>query len=134
METPDLDTLIAELRRCFPDLQAVYLYGSMARGDAHSASDLDLAVLLPKELPTVRLWEIAQSLASRIGRDVDLLDLRKASTVMQMQVISDGRRLYCSDETLCGQFEDRVFSDYAWLNEERAGILGDIKKRGAVHG
>jgi hypothetical protein len=39
------------------------------------------------------IWETAQHLASRIGMDVDLVNLGKASIVMQMQVVSGGRRL-----------------------------------------
>ncbi len=53
---------------------------------------------------------------------------------MRMQVISKGQRIYCSNEQSCEMFEDFVFSDYARLNEERAGILEDIGQRGAVYG
>jgi len=34
----------------------------------------------------------------------------------------------------CGEFEDRVYSDYARLNEERRHILGDIRERGCIYG
>ncbi len=77
---------------------------------------------------------MAQTLAAKYSRDVDLIDLNQASTVMRMQVISKGQRIYCSNEQSCEMFEDFVFSDYARLNEERAGILEDIGQRGAVYG
>ena len=130
----DLESLVSELLERLPQVQAIYLHGSRAQGQASQDSDLDLALLAPAELPPLLLWETAQYLASRLGMDVDLLDLRKASTVMQMQVITTGRRLYCRDEAACGAFEDLVFSQYAWLNEERAGILQDIAQRGSIHG
>ncbi len=58
--------------------------------------------------------------------DVDLLDLRKASTVKQMQVIANGRLLYCRDEAACGAFEDLTYSKNARLNEERDAIVLDF--------
>lgn len=128
------EQLEQEVRLHLPDMQATYLFGSQAKGQAHEDSDVDLAVLMEGEISEAALWEIAQQIASNIGMDVDLLDLGKASTVMQMQVITHGRQLYCADERACSEFEDRVFSDYVWLNEERAGILHDIAKRGSVHG
>jgi hypothetical protein len=46
-----------------------------------------------------------------------------------MQIVEGGKRLYCRDQTACDAFEDFVFLDFARLNEERAGILEDIKWR-----
>ncbi len=130
----DREQLVTELTERLPRVLAIYLHGSRARKEANQASDLDLAVLSAAELPPLQVWETAQYLASQLGLDVDLLDLRKASTVMQMQVITRGERLYCRDKTACEEFEDLVFSQYAWLNEERAGILRDIAQRGSIHG
>ena len=65
---------------------------------------------------------------------MDQVDLRSASTVMRAQVISTGERLYCANEPYCGEFEDRVYSEYAHLNEERQHILNDIRERGRIYG
>ena len=55
-----------------PDVRAVYLYGSVARGDAGPHSDLDLAVLLPPGCRLERPWHLAGQLAGTLGREVDL--------------------------------------------------------------
>lgn len=68
------------------------------------------------------------------GRDVDLVDLRAASTVLRARVIAEGERLFCAAESLCAEFEDVAFSAYARLNEERRAILQDIQQRGSVYG
>ncbi len=130
----DLETLLPEIIDRFPGLLAIYIHGSRALGQASQDSDLDLALLAQTELLPLQLWESAQHLALWLGMDVDLLDLRKASTVMQMQVITNGRLFYCRDEAACGAFEDLTFSKYARLNEERAGILQDIAQRGSIRG
>ena len=117
-----------------PEVLAIYLFGSHSLGLQHADSDIDLAILPQQKLSEIDVWALAQSLAAKYSRDVDLIDLKQASTVMRMQVISKGERLYCSDEQSCEVFEDFVFSNYAHFNEERAGILKDICQRGTVYG
>ncbi len=132
---PDFAILVDLLRwRLGGELIAVYLYGSFSEGFAGPRSDVDIAILTRNPLPEGRLAELAQELMDLSGRDVDLVDLSRASTVLQMQIISRGRRLYCRDPFLCERFETHVFSDYVDLNERRAGILRDIRERGSVYG
>lgn len=130
-----IDRLLDHLiRRLGDELVGVWLYGSFASGDVRPDSDIDLAILTRRPLPGDRLRELALELIDLSGRDVDLVDLRQAPTVLQMQVISTGRRLYCRDRFACELFETHVFSDYVDLNERRADILGDIRRRGSVYG
>ena len=131
----DFEILVDRLRhRLGEDLIAVYLYGSFAHGQPRPDSDVDLAVLTRQPVPQERLFEMALDLAGLVGRDVDLVDLNKVPTVLQMQIISHGHRLYCGDLFLCERFEAHVLSDYVDLNERRAGILQDIRNRGSVYG
>jgi hypothetical protein len=51
-----------------------------------------------------------------------------------MQVVANGQRLYTADVNVVEQFEDTVFSSYVRLNEERRGILDDVRQRGNIHG
>jgi predicted nucleotidyltransferase len=117
-----------------PDTVGIYLFGSQASGIQHPESDIDLAILPKQKIPQTRIWHLAQTLARHFSQDVDLVDLQQASTVMRMQVISKGQRLYCANNQFCEIFEDFVFSDYARLNEERADILRSIEQRGTVYG
>ncbi|MDX2369979.1 MAG: hypothetical protein QNK36_16515 [Colwellia sp.] len=61
-------------------------------------------------------------LADELSRDVDLVDLLNASTVMQNQIIQQGICIY-DDENNASFFEIQVMSMYQHLNEERADIL-----------
>ena len=128
-------TIITEmLTERVPDVIAMYQFGSRARGELRPTSDIDLAVLARKPISAAQLFEIAQDLASRIRCDVDLLDLRAASTVMRMQIISTGQRLETRDGQAAAKFEMYAYADYARLNEERKELLKDITKRGHVYG
>jgi uncharacterized protein len=125
--------LIDALRTALPDLQAIYLFGSQASGDAGPESDVDLAVLTEAPRDSVTLWELAADLALLCGLHVDLLDLRAANTVMQYQVITTGERIWVSDSA-AALYESFILSEKTTLDEARAGLLQDIASRGTVHG
>ena len=128
-----LRLLISELEKGIPGLVAVYRFGSWGTAAERADSDIDLAVLASAPLDSVRRWELAERLARIAGRNIDLVDLGTASTVMRAQVVASGERVFCADEPRCTEFEDFVYSDYARLNEERREILADIHERGSVH-
>lgn len=112
---------------------AIYRFGSQAQGTVHAESDVDLAVLASDPLKPGLLAELQQDLAVILNRDVDLIDLRATSTVMQMQVLSTGECLFCRDVQSRDVFEMIAYASYARLNEERAGILDDVRTRGSVY-
>lgn len=52
---------------------------------------------------------------------------------MQAQVLETGQVLAETGRTERQRFEMRIWSAYALLNEERAGILEDVQARGYVY-
>lgn len=126
--------LIQFLRQAIPELIALYRFGSQAKGSTRQDSDVDLAVLADDPIPALRRFELAQELATCLHRDVDLVDLRTASTVMRMQVISTGECLDSANGRARREFEMYVYSDYARLNEERRDILDRVRVSGVIYG
>lgn len=116
------DIIVRELKNeVAPNL--VYIYGSYSSGRQRPESDIDVAYLGYKTLRNYERFMLAQRLASLLGRDVDLVDLRQASTVLQMQVVSKGRVVYCLDESYKQRYEMLIYKMYARLNEERQEVL-----------
>ena len=129
------EDLIVELLRSEIDgLLAIYLFGSRARSEAGAASDTDVAVLRDLPLDNVDRWRVQERLAQRLHTDVDLVDLRSASTVLRLQVVARGRVLFEADPVARETFEDMVFAAYARLNESRREIIEDARARGRVYG
>jgi predicted nucleotidyltransferase len=128
------DVIVSELRRAVTELVAVYRFGSTVLDAATPSSDTDIAVLARDRLPPGVRFDVQERLAARVGRDVDLIDLASASTVMAMQVVGRGRLLYEADPAARGRFEDLTFSAYARLNEERRGILERVAAEGSIYG
>jgi len=139
MEPEELETTRAAVEATLGQLDgliAVYLFGSRASAEALPTSDLDLALLLAPEkaLPATLRFELQEVLARTFVRDVDLVDLGSADAVFRVQVIDGGLLLIDRDRRAREYFEAYALSDYARLNEERAGILSDIEARGSVYG
>jgi len=124
---------ISSIRTAFPNTLAIYLFGSRANGTANSDSDLDLAVLVAGYAEPLQLWDISNDLAEIAGCDVDLLDMRATSTVMQYQILQTGRRLWTIGLE-ADLFECFVLNEKLHFDQARAGLLADIQKRGTVYG
>ena len=87
--------LAVEIRQSLPALtdllvgefgvQRVILFGSVARGRAHSDTDLDLAV---EGLPAERYFEALARCADVAGRNVDLVPVEEA-TPQLLRIISE---------------------------------------------
>lgn len=101
----------------------IYLYGSARRGLPRRDSDLDVAFLPPAPCDPWAVFLAAQDLATRLGCEVDLVDLQRASTVLRKEVWRTGRRLVTRRPRAADEFEMDTLSDYARLNEERAPVL-----------
>jgi len=116
----------------YPDLKAVYLFGSCADGTETPASDVDIALLIPhaeaKAAGHLAMSPLRFSLEKHLHRSVDLVNLRLVSTVFQKEIIAGGTRVFCVDEDEADLFEALVLSLYGKLNEERAEILASLKE------
>jgi predicted nucleotidyltransferase len=128
------EELVVRVTSRVPDTIALYLFGSRARGDEQAESDVDLALLAPRPLDPVQRWKLQEELATLARADVDLVDLRRASAVLRVQVLRDATVLCDRDRYARELFEATALADYARLNEERRAILSDIRERGSIHG
>jgi predicted nucleotidyltransferase len=130
--THDLRSILPDrLRSALPDVLGIWLFGSHAQGTAGADSDVDVAVLLPGRADPLSLWTQAQALAQELGCDVDLVDLRAASTVLQYQIVTAGELLWQKDAQ-AALYESYILSEKTALDEARAGLLADIHRDGRV--
>lgn len=126
-----INTIISDL----PHVIAIYLFGSYGTKYETTESDVDIAVLCKEEIDSQHLWQLSQKIAILLQRDIDLIDLKQASTVFSFQITYYGKRIYCDSTAHCDLFETHIFSDYVRLNEARRGIIRDIQQRGYIfHG
>lgn len=118
----------------FPEALGVWVYGSFADGTARRDSDVDVAILA--ERPVRLGWDAMDQigeLASRLGRDVDLVDLRSVPPALRFEVLSNGVRVAAKEALACDRFETSTVSAYQRLNVERREVIEAIRERGTVY-
>jgi len=118
--------LVELIRRVIPDTQAIYAYGSHIRGGVHPASDLDLALLCPRQrqISQLELVQLQGDLAALAGFSVELSILSLDTQVVHCkEVVAHGRPLFVLDPRIVNDFEMRVLSSYARLCEDRAPVV-----------
>jgi predicted nucleotidyltransferase len=119
-----IDRVVERLQSLRP--AAVYLFGSAAAGRLRPDSDVDLALLPSGPLQASARLALQNDLAELLGRDVHLVDLSSASSVLAKEVIAGGRVIAMNDPRRRAEFEMYALSDYARLNEERAPVLAAL--------
>lgn len=89
------------------------VFGSMARGEATSDSDLDVAVLAEKPLQTSQRMRLIRELSLVAGRPVDLVDLRTAGVPVARSALLQGKVVFSRDSVSYPEQLSRLLIDSA---------------------
>ena len=98
-----MDEIVTLLERR-SGVDALWLFGSRAQGRAREDSDLDLAALFRRQPSADELLAMKTEAARLAGREVDLVDLDRASPILAMQVLRHGRLLVDRDPSRRARF------------------------------
>jgi len=112
-------TALGKRFSAFPEVEAVYLFGSAARGARRKHSDIDIA-LLTRERKTRRsrrasgdLVQYVQAACDALGTDrVDVVLLRRAPVVLRHEVFREGKLLLASDPEALSRFRQESSREY----------------------
>lgn len=101
----------------------IYIFGSMVKNRVRNDSDIDIAILTEKQIDEYKLYMISQQLADELKREVDIVDLKNASTVFKAEILRNGKLIYNSDNQEKMHFQLGILQDYVFLNERRQEII-----------
>jgi hypothetical protein len=96
----------------YPDIQAVYLFGSSASGRTHSESDVDLAVVPRDSRVVARKLDILSDLARAGFCQVDLVFLDTEDIVLKYEAVRHNQLVYQSEDFDRGAYYSRVVRKY----------------------
>ena len=94
---------------------AVYLFGSVARGEARPDSDIDVGILFAAEPPATLdapQFAVEAELERFLGRQVQVVALNRASADLVHRVLRDGRLVLDRDRSARIRFEVRSRNEY----------------------
>jgi predicted nucleotidyltransferase len=78
------ETIVKTVLSCYPDAEAIYLFGSYLTPDQQQDSDADIAVLFPHEkaklLKNLAMSDCRDTLENVLKRTVDLVNMRTVNT------------------------------------------------------
>lgn len=128
----ELDRAAACLARD-PRVVAVYGFGSLAHGGGGPRSDVDLAVLLDREVSLADELRLRAEVTRELHRDdVDLVVLDRAPPLLRYEVTATGRCLYARDLEAADRFEERATRecfDTAHLRAIQQGYAREARRR-----
>lgn len=76
------------------DVSMIGIFGSMARGDAKDASDIDLLVRFSRRKSLLSLVRLERELSEALNRKVDLLTEADISPYLRKQILEEMRVIY----------------------------------------
>ena len=115
--------IIKIIEKNIKNVGIIYIFGSYAEGTEMEKSDVDIAFYSLENYSQYEIFLLAQKISAEIKKEVDLVQLKKSSTVFQKEVVSKGIVIFEKDHIEREKFENTVLKKYMRLNEERKKIL-----------
>jgi predicted nucleotidyltransferase len=102
------------------------LFGSVARGEARSDSDVDLAVLGPEYWDVLR---VGATLAAELGREPHVVDLATAPDLLRYEVAAHGILLFEHEPFAWARFRAESAVRYFDLAPVIATCAAGVRRR-----
>ncbi len=107
---------IGEVISEFADVETAYIFGSFLERDKFS--DIDVALVLSKELDPYKRFKFAMEIARELERKIkprfefDVKILNYSTVEFQHEVLKNGKVVFLRDETKRIEYESRLLSAY----------------------
>ncbi|MEX2722367.1 MAG: nucleotidyltransferase domain-containing protein [Candidatus Freyarchaeota archaeon] len=112
----DISSIIAEVLAAHEEIVTAYIYGSIVKGYADEASDIDVGLVLRKGFEPDPLYpaRLANELEKKLNlkHEVDVRVLNGQSTRFVYQVIKEGKVVFCRNEEERVEFETSITESY----------------------
>ena len=106
-----IETLIHAALAPHREIRLAILFGSLATGQGHYESDVDLAIDAGQPLEIQAKMSLMAELAECTGRPVDLIDLLTIGEPLLGQILKHGKRLLGEDGPYAELIKRHVFDE-----------------------
>jgi predicted nucleotidyltransferase len=130
----ELTSRLTRVLRTRPEVRLAFLFGSSVSRGVDAARDIDIAVAFTRSLTLLEQGAMASQLEQVTDREVDLIDLDQASTLLRWEVVRCGIPLFAREHGDLVEFRARVPLEYfdlqPFLEREAAGLRRALKESG----
>jgi len=106
-----IETMIQTILAQHPEIRLAILFGSLATGQGHRDSDVDLAIDAGRPLEINAKMSLMEELAECTGRPIDLIDLQIIGEPLLGQILKHGKRLLGADGLYAELIKRHVFDE-----------------------
>jgi predicted nucleotidyltransferase len=112
-----------------PEVDFAAVYGSCANGSSNAHSDVDIAVAGAAALDLEQRTRLSARLSTRLGREVDVIDLRSVTGVILQQALCSGKVLFTRDTQLYAALMKKLLYNQADMMPYYRRILDERRRR-----
>ena len=107
MELNEKISKIIEVIKSHPNVIAIYLFGSHAKGEATPLSDIDIAVILENPTP-----ESEADIGSLSSPEIDVVLFHRLPLHIKYEVFKYGKEIFVRDEEKLLEIKLKVMREY----------------------
>ncbi|MGB8296343.1 MAG: hypothetical protein WCG85_13030 [Polyangia bacterium] len=115
-----------------PEVRLAFLFGSAATRGPDAARDVDVAVAFAQPVSLLQQCALSAAVEQIVEREIDLVDLDGASTLLRWEVVRTGIVLAAKDRRDLVDFRARVPLEYfdlqPFLEREADGLRRALEK------
>ncbi len=111
-ELGDLPSRLERIFEKYPEISAVYLFGSRALGSARPESDLDLAIVSSSPGAHAHRLDLLAELAKEGLDNVDLVFLDTSDIVLRFEAVRPNRLIYAREAFDHGGYYSKIVRQY----------------------
>ncbi|MCK5847895.1 MAG: nucleotidyltransferase domain-containing protein [Caldisericia bacterium] len=119
----------------YPDIHAIYIYGSSITEYEKKDSDIDIAVLFHYSLKIDfdKYMSMITKLSLTLHKEIDMVNLREAGVILQKEIVYKGKQIYMDNTLKAGDYEAFIMRQYQLFTEERNEIVKDGLEKGRFY-
>jgi predicted nucleotidyltransferase len=133
MTLDELTTRLGTVLQSRNDLRFAALFGSVATRGIDQARDIDVAISFIRPLGLMDLARLADELESAVGREVDVIDVDDATTLLRWEVVKIAKPILVRDRNAWLELLARVPIEYAdlrpYLERESRGLHRALQEK-----
>ena len=116
------------------DIECIVIFGSYVRESQTPQSDIDIAIKIKGGITKKELNDISKQLEEILKKEVDLIDLDNANSILKYEILYSGMPIYIKNEYYYDLYVIDACNEFLEVNEDRESIINRIIAGGDIYG